>query len=226
MQATVRETFRYLLTQYPTLHDCPLDVACTLFCHGSYEWNSQGQLEDRHENKKDPTPKPPQHEPYMQEPYMRSLRIARDLQYQVDLHKYQWTLTNIEDILDCPITTSFYTSEWRGGYYETNPSTYANAINFPDYVNPDWAQAIYKFIGWWLTNLRSNYRVGHNPNTERNHWPKHIEEAYQALLAARKRIYPLAHEGRDYDTDMATQTQLLNKTLKDSATSPADTSPK
>jgi hypothetical protein len=207
---SVKETYRYALLQYPSLFDCPLDVSCHLFaCIGNgYEWDDDGNLVcDYYEENRNPEPKPPAlHE----NEWMSSLNAMYELKYKADMLKYNFTKDNIEQILESPIDASFYDMGQRHGYYETKPCvSYARALNFPDNVNPDWAKAIERFLGWWLVNLNHHYRVGHKG--ERTHWPAEIEVSRQSIVEAQKRIYPFANDGRSFEADMEADMEAQRK---------------
>lgn len=180
---TVKETYRHLLTVYPTLFSCPLDVSCHLFCliGNGYEWKN-GELinvcggREAFEGFRKIEPC-----------FSEDLNTMWRLQEEAQEIKYKFILDNMEDVLKCPISTSFFDHSRRAGYYETKPCVkYSRAVNFPDDITEDWAVAVKDFLNWWLLNLNQHYMVGPELNT--SHWPKEITESYNVILEARNKI--------------------------------------
>lgn len=144
--------------------------------------------------------------------YLRTLNNGWDLNHAAYLIKREFVMKNMEIILDSPVDSIiFEASDSVHGYYESNPCVnYARSINFPDDIKPDWAEAVYSFNQWWLTNLNRIYRVGRDGNTD--FWPEHIKEARRVIEKAMKKAFKIA-KGIDYDEYHATMRQEVKEIL-------------
>lgn len=192
----VKETYRHFLRNGM---NSMLKVSCHLFTsvgNGS-EWVG-GELcfrnmSDWYELRQNPV-----REEDRGKDYIRDLNNSDDVSHEAYLIKRQYVMANIDRILDSTVTsTIFEGSDVVHGHYERNPSTdYAKSVVFPDDIKLDWAEAVYNFNGWWLTNLRRIYGVGHNGETD--FWPDHIKKAYEEILLAQKRAFKIVN-GIDYD---------------------------
>lgn len=215
MVASVKETYRDMLTRYPSIFPTPLDVSCHLFCGIGIgmEW-VDGELVksmDRDDKSINPPRKPEIREGAGA--HLDQLHLSWDLQYQAKMIRYNFVLEHMEEILSCPVDMSLFREDRRHGYYEVNPCVrYAHAFDFPDDIKPDWAEATRTIVDWWIVNLRSVYGVDHDRETERAHWPADINLGYDALLLSRNRIHKII-TGEDYEVTSARNMQFVTEYL-------------
>lgn len=196
----VKDTYRHFLRNGM---NSMLKVSCHLFTAigNGGEWIDGelcfGEMSDWYELRKNPVK-----DEERGLDYLRSLHNRWDLEHEAYLTKRQFVMENIERILDSPIDSNLFEgSDVVRNHYEANPSVeYAASIIFPDDIKPDWAEAVYKFNQWWLTNLNVIYGVGHNGNTD--FWPDRIKVAYRAIDEAGKRAFKI-FRGVDYETHFA-----------------------
>lgn len=193
----VKETYRHFLRNGM---DSMLKVSCHLFTTigNGGEW-IDGELCFRNMSDWYKLRENPVKDKDRDKEYLRSLHNGWDLRHEAYLIKRKFVMDNMEKILDSPVDSYiFESSDSVHGYYESNPCVrYARSINFPDDIKPDWAEAVYEFNQWWLTNLNRIYGVGSDGNTD--FWPEHIKEAYKAITEANKRAFKIINSV-DYDT--------------------------
>lgn len=187
----VKDVYRNMLLRYPTLYKCPLDVSCHLFTSigGGFEWVN-GELEEVCCGFKTEFKGFKNYSKYNNDEYYKVLNNGYQLEYEANNLMYDFIKNNIDKVLECKVTTSFFQPYIRHGYYEINPCTnYSKCVIFPDNITPEWASAVQHFLSWWILNLRHHYHVGlGSVKTEREHWPKDINEAYDKLIDAKNRI--------------------------------------
>ena len=206
----VKDTYRHFLRNGM---NSMLNVSCHLFTTigNGGEWIDGElcfeQMSDWYKLRKNPVK-----DEDRDKEYLRSLINGWDLNHEAYLIKRRFVMANMEIILDSPVDSIIFEgSDSVHGYYESNPSVkYARSINFPDDIKPDWAQAVYDFNGWWLTNLNRIYRVGHNGNID--FWPEQIKEARRVIEEAMKRAFKILN-GVDYDQYHAKMAQEAREIL-------------
>ncbi len=130
-----------------------------------------------------------------------TLKAKWTLENEVAQIKRKFVLDNIERILDSPIDSHlFQSTDISYGHYVLRPCKYyANAIRFPDNITKEWAEVVYKFNCYWMTNFRKIHGVG--SKGEINFWPKESHDAYLMIEEAKKRAFKI-WTGQSYDEYM------------------------
>lgn len=204
--ATVRETVKHSLLRFPTLYTSPVQVLVHLFAvlGNGLEWY-RGELvsgEENSEEFKNPKMKYEDRWPVKDDEFLKSLNIGYKLKNLAFRKQCEFVEENIEDILDAPLTNSYF-GERASGYYFLRGICYdqvpACAFRFPNNIKPDWAKTLYEFFEHWLTALNHEYGVSQKDYNDRSFWPEDIQKAREAIVAARKRLHPLAYNGQTWE---------------------------
>lgn len=190
--ATCKATYRhYLLNGYGT---SPLDASIQFFAvtGNGMEWTN-GDLVPSYD-----VSKVRSFDDYYKATFIDdNLNIKCKLENEARLIKYHWVQKNIEDILTCPVDTSFFQRDSRRNHYVLNVcEAYAEAFNFPDDIQSDWGEALLCFLDWWATQLRMAWRVGYGGTTD--HWTPSQLKAAEVIHNSKKRLFKL-QTGQDWD---------------------------
>lgn len=215
----VREIYRYALLRYPTLYDCPLDVSCHLFTSigGGFEWTEDGRLDyscprGNYER--------PEKEPETDIPScLIGLRVGYMLEEQARQLKIKFIRDNLEFVLDSgPVTSFFQQGYMRRRHYVGEGICYegvkAIAFRFPDNIQPQWAETLLEFMGWWVVSLRHLHHVGEREDEGKwAWWPKDTLKAYHCMVELKERLHVIVHGPRDPVKEAATKA-IIDKILK------------
>lgn len=206
-----RETYKeYLLRGYAT---SPLDASIHFFATlgNGMEWDKEGNLVSW-----SPDKSPIKNKVFKATecPEIPTLDTKWRLETDARRIKYEWVQANIEAILDSPVDSSFFQMDHRDSHYVTKHicygSTKCTAFEFPDNIQPDWAQALYCFLEWWSTMLRRAYGVGSNGNTD--FWTSKQKADALAIQDATEHLYEIIH-GEPYKTAMERMTALAKEII-------------
>lgn len=184
----VKDTYSQIFNLYPGHMYCPLDVSKSLFDNSNYEW-VDGELVCPYEQS--------HIEPYFtgerenQHPHLDSLYTGWKLQDDAKRLKIKFVQDNIEDMLNAPVCSSYFSSEIRHDYYSVNVNSYASIFKFPQDIKLDWAKACLAFIEWWIVNLRHVHGVDHKGDID--FWSDDKKESYKLLEETREKLYPIVH---------------------------------
>lgn len=193
---TVYKTYKHLLTNYPNIFSCPLDVSCHLFAviGNGYEWSENGELADcvrgddyLLKDKDDPLGLPERDERLLAE--VPHLYAQFGLQDEAKRIKYKFILDNMEDVLRCSPDTSFFGSNICYGHYVVKNIClkYAHGLNFPANITDDWAKTLHKFLNWWLYNLNCVYGLSHKGESG-PWWGQNALDAYEVIKKTRDEV--------------------------------------
>lgn len=214
-----RETYRFMLMRYPSLYRCPLDVSCQLFCSagGGFRWHTDGAIRSIDTGAGGP-PIPLTDHSLELPPELGQLKAMRSLEYQAKLLERKFIVENMEQVLDSGPTACFFNTGVRKGPYvfEGICLEYAAALNFPANIQKEWAACILEFLGWWILNLRMGYGLGSIRATELDFWPENGKLAHQAMLDAKKRLWPLV-TGRTIEESERVADEIIDKILAERA---------
>lgn len=198
MRGDVREVYRLALTLSADSFDCPLDFSIHLFSGigNAYEWTEDGRLESIRTPAElrawAARPKSQARDDNTLASYNIPRRITQALKEEASKLKHAFMLENIERILDSGPTTSHFTQDYtRDSYYLTEgicwEHTKCIAFDYPENIQPQWAETLLEFVDWWIMCLRYTYRVGKEGEIG-SWWPEHILKAYEALCGLSKRL--------------------------------------
>lgn len=209
--ATLKQVVRYGLLNFPCIFPEPVYVMEHLFCviGNGYEWNRKGELESVFEERDYNSGQMNYSDVDEAETYAQTMK---DQYYLNDLYNGIMLRTNatrirrkfIEDnmdmILSAPLTSHYFEEYHRGGSYVISniSENHARGLDFPDNINKEWGEELYKFLDHWLVSLNKAYGVSVKDHNDISFWPKNAQDGYNAILAARERLYPLIHDGMTY----------------------------
>lgn len=216
----VREIYRYALLNYPRLYDCPLDVSCHLFTSigNGFEWTEDGRLEHCYPRG---GYKRPEKELETNIPTcLIGLRVGYMLTDQAYQLKLKFIQDNMEFVLDSgPVTSFFQQDYYRRSYYVSEGICYketkAIAFSFPDNIQPQWAETLLEFMGWWIVSLRHIYHVGEREDEGKwRWWPEDTLKAYLYMVEVKERLQLIVHGPRDPVKEAAVK-NLIDEILKE-----------
>lgn len=232
--ASVKETMRYSLLNYPTLYgSCPIKALDQWFAvnGNGMEWSRNGELVDMCEPRRKHTPLAMDYSDLdedearlkadfgdsLDSPSYIALHTARKLRVSAARIQRKWVEDNIELILDGDLTEHYFTESFsvKRTTYVTGPHIclqYARACAFPDNITNEWGELLLKYLDNWLQTLNAHYMVGNKKGEETAHWPKEIVEAYETLKATKVRLWPLVR-GEDYAVYQARSKALITEFL-------------
>jgi len=136
--------------------------------------------------------------------YWQSLadKHPKSMKFAAQVLKRQFIHDNIDAILDDhdlndPFDSA--TSETLlGSYMDEHVSyNYAAVFNFPENINKEYADAMYRFIDYWQQALRNKYMVGDKKEYADAiaHWPEKAKEVNAKLNEAKERLIDTGHFG-------------------------------
>jgi len=206
----VKDTYRQIFNLYPGHMYCPLDVSKSLFDNSNYEW-VDGELVYPWEEQS-------YIEPHFtgerEDKYgcLKSLNIGWRLCDDAKRLKIKFVQDNIEDMLNAPVCSSYFSSEIRHDYYSVNVNEYASIFKFPQDIKPDWAEASLAFVEWWLTNLRRVHGVGHRGQID--FWSDSNKASYKLLEDTRDKLYPIVH-GKTFKESCDFAKAMIDEIMKE-----------
>lgn len=219
--ATFKQTLKHSMMRYNSIHLNPVDVLIHLFCiiGNGFEWKN-GQLVDRCGSSKDiKNPKMKHYEQKIDKflngksKALVALRKERELEAKARRIQENFVKRNIDTIVEANPTAVYFGREPRGYYFLKGICVqYARAFSFPNNIKKDWAQALYKFLNYWLEQLNCEYGVGYKVH-DISFWPKDIQEARQAILDVRTRLHPIVHNGQTYEQYIIKMKELFKGIL-------------
>lgn len=206
--ATVAQTMRHCLLNYPGIFPCPLAAAIHWFsCIGNgMEWVN-GELVNS----------------YVDHDAGDTMRYDDLDDLSGMIGKVSGTLPDrftlvdgahrimrkyVEDNIDtiCQNTATLRLFDYRptSHYYTEGISIeYARGLNVPENITKDWAEAVYDFLSEWKTALRQRYGVG-----EIEKLPQEIQKVFKQFNVVERTIYPVLY-GKDYDTVIANRKAMF-----------------
>lgn len=225
--ASLKDTIRYSMLEYPTLHVNPVDVCEHLFCiiGNGYEWRD-GELVDKFTAPEEPPtwvqrllnlfryttkggmkyPEPNERIAKMDPEYIRYSGIL--LKEDAEFVRMQWTENNIDAIIEASPLAVYFGDHPNGHYFLKGICPeYAKAFTFPDDIKEDWGVALYAFLNYWLYRLNVEYGVTQNKD-EHLTWEKDIQDGRTAIIEARNRLHPLINKGETYEQHVAAVKKL------------------
>lgn len=188
--ASFRQTMKHCLLSYPTIFPNPLNVCVHLFCviGNGYQWH-KGQLVDRYEGAKIPKRMKYPKEDFSKDWSQKSIRQSGiKIQNEARLHQMRFIEKNIDAIVAADPVNVYFGSSRQGCFVTDNICLeYADGLQFPDDIKKDWAQALYRFLDWWIDQLFEVY------GTTPEGWPEQIQQAHKEIVKARNRLHTIIH---------------------------------
>lgn len=204
--ATVAQTMRKCLLNYPNIFPCPMAVAVHWFTviGNGMEWVN-GELVNTFVD--------PNAGDAMKYDDLDDIRGPSD-RFSLEDSAYRVSRKFVADNIDaiCNAPVSLRLNDYRPtSYYFLKGICveHARVLNVPHDINKDWAQAVYDFIIEWEYFLRCEYGVGSLTT-----FPKDIQVVFRQIENVKRTIYPVLY-GKDYDIVLADRKTLMDQLMKE-----------
>lgn len=206
--ATVAQTMRHCLLNYPGIFPCPLAASIHWFsCVGNgMEWVN-GELVHGYVDRDAGDTMRYDDLDDLSDMIGKVSGTLPDRFTLVD-GAYRIMRKYVEDNIDtiCQNTATLRLFDYRSTshyYIEGISVEYARGLNVPENITKDWAQAVYDFLDEWKTALRQRYGVG-----EIEKMPSEIQKVFKQFNVVERTIYPVLY-GKDYDTVIANRKAMF-----------------
>ena len=223
--ATVVETLKSALINYPTLYPEKIDVWISILTKKpwEYEWkNGQlinvyggGQLTKM--DYSDLNERANSHDPSQENGPMNSYYAHRKVEIEAEKMQRKFIEKNLDVICQDSWTTNLFRQDYLLDRSQTEwilqskPFEDVICFNFPDDIQQDWGKLLEDFYSW--TEVRLNNHYGLSQKTEmRTHWPEKALTFLQTIEDARERLFPLLNNGQsleDHRKEMKVFTQKI-----------------
>lgn len=208
--ATVAQTMRHCLLNYPGIFPCPMAVAVHWFtCVGTgMEWVDGELCQTYHD---------PDAGDIMKYDDLDSLEDTLskyssqpNIEVLSEREGRKFVEAHIDTLANGKVTISLFGYRPSSYYFNKGISLeYARALNVPENITKDWAQAIYDFCSHWRVALRKEYGVGSLESLS-----SHIQEVFKRMEHIDRIIYPVLY-GSDYDTVIAERKAFTEQIMQE-----------
>jgi hypothetical protein len=219
--ATVAETMRRCLLNYPGIFPCPMAVATHWFtcigngmewrdgelCHLSYrspgsDYRTQMKYDDLDEleailaNYSSIIP---------------NYNSGSNIEIMSQREGRKFVEQHIDILANGKVTVALFGYRPSSYYFiEGICPQYARALNAPANITKDWAIAVYDFCEKWKVALREKYDLRSHPGE----LPENIQNVFKAIEQTYRTIFPALY-GADYDTVMTNRNKLIDRIVEE-----------
>ncbi len=208
--ATVAQTMRHCLINYPGIFPCPMAVAVHWFtCVGTgMEWVDGELCQTYHDPEADGIMKYDDLDSL--EDMLSKYSTEQNMEILSEREGRKFVEAHIDTLSNGKVTVSLFGYRPSSYYFSKGISlAYAKALNVPENITKDWAQAVYDFCERWCVALRNEYGTG-----SIEAMPSHIQEVFERIEQTGRIIYPVLY-GSDYDTVIADRVRLTEQIMQE-----------